>query len=204
MFSWFRRKRSAPSGQTSEAAQAAVRRAELRYFWARPPRCIKGFKAELVRMPGVRIGGHAGGTFTPTVWLKCTCGCDSNYVLGHYWKNPDNRDGRFVFVSPLALKCGNCNKITELIDTDIHGYDSEVGVIPTNHRGDGKRVEFICEKCGPRPLQVFAGFEYSNDLFERDNRKHRGREFDLFSWFSLIGKCASCNRLISIVEFECA
>ena len=192
---------------------------QLNYLRNHPPRCIAGFKVRPVTMRGVVFDGHAspsqlnsdasgvkieGAEHTnPVFWLVCTCGHDTHFILGHYWRNPDYHNVP-VFVSPLALRCSDCGKVTEIIDTDIHGYDAEIGAIPTNYRGEGERAEFACDMCGPSEFQAFARFEYSSDLFERKSDKFRGREQDLFSWFSLVGKCAGCGRLLSVADFECA
>ena len=192
---------------------------QMAYYWSHPPRCLAGFKAQPVEMPGVVFDGHASGsqldpgtpgvkiegagTLNTVFWLHCVCGNDSHFVLGHYWQNPDY-DNELVFVSPLALRCSTCGKVTELFDSDIHGYDSEVGGMSANYRGEGERTEFACDKCGPRQVQVFARFEYPDDLMGPEYDEYRGREQDLFSWFSLVGKCAGCGRLVDVTDFECA
>ena len=63
---------------------------------------------------------------------------------------------------------------------------------------------YDCPRCDRQPLEVFARFEYSDDLFDRDLEEFRGREQDLFSWFSLVGKCPGCSRLLAVTDFECA
>jgi hypothetical protein len=189
------------------------------YFADHPPRCVVGFKTRRVELPGVVFDGHASAPppradvtgvqiegrqhFNLVIQLLCTCGCGAHHALGHYWRNPDH-DNVSVFVSPLALRCAECGKITELFDSDIHGYDAEIGAPPTNHRGEGERSEFACAKCGPTGLQAIARFEYSDDLFESGFEQFRGREQDVFSWFSLVGKCSGCGRLLDIADFECA
>ncbi len=73
-----------------------------------------------------------------------------------------------------------------MIDTNRHGYDAELGAVVATQRGEGDRVEHECEKCGPRPLRLWARFEYSQDLFDRGIHEFHGREQELFSWFSLV------------------
>ena len=109
-----------------------------------------------------------------------------------------------VFLSPLATRCEACEKVTELIDTDRHGYDPEIGAIVATQRREGERVEHKCEECGPKPLRLWARFEYTDDLFDRELSEFRGREQELFSWFSLVGQCSGCSRLLSVADFECA
>jgi hypothetical protein len=218
MFGWLRRQRE-PNQTTSTSPNAAKAADHLAFFRTHPPRCIAGFRAQPVEMPNVTFDGHAsppqldteapgvrieGCEHTnPVFWLFCSCGCNSHFVLGHYWRNPDYRN-ELVFLSPLALRCSACGKITELFDTAIHGYDAESGGISACCRGEGERTEFACETCGPQQLQVFARFEYPDDLLGPDSEQYRGREQDLFSWFSLLGKCLRCGRLVEVTDFECA
>lgn len=107
-------------------------------------------------------------------------------------------------MGPLALRCESCGAITELIDTDIHGYDAELGHGPCTMRGQGQRSEFACDLCGPAPMDVVVRFEYSEDLFDDEFKDFRGREQDLFSWFTVLGRCSGCPRLITVADFECA
>jgi hypothetical protein len=218
MFGWFR-KRHVPNRAADRPPTATGAANHLAFYRSHPPRCIGGFKTQPVEMPGVVFDGHASPSqlnadapgvkiegrehINPVFWLLCTCGCDSLFVLGHYWRNPDYHNV-LVFVSPLALRCSACGKVTELFDTAIHGYDAEVGGIPASYRGEGERTDFVCDKCGPRQFQVFARFEYPDDLLGPEFDEYRGKEQDLFSWFSLIGKCAGCGRLVEVADFECA
>jgi len=192
---------------------------QLAYYLKHPPRCVSGFTLRPVTLSDVSWDGHASpsqlnttvegvqieGTehVNPVFWLHCTCGCDSHLVLGHYWRNPDYHDF-LVFVSPLALTCCACGKVTELFDSDNHGYDAEIGAIASNHRGTGKRSEFACKRCGPQGFQLFARFEYPDDRLAQSGDEFRGREQDLFSWFSLVGKCSACGHFMRIADCECA
>jgi hypothetical protein len=172
------------------------------YYWGHPPRCVAGFTARPAVLPRVVFDGH-GEDLNTVFLLACTCGHEHHYVLGHYWRNPEFNNV-LVFLSPLALRCASCGKVTELIDTDRHGYDAEIGAIVATKRGEGERAECQCEACGPQAFQVCVRFEYSDYLFDRDFAESRGKEQELFSWFSVVGKCPGCSRLLSITDFECA
>jgi hypothetical protein len=172
------------------------------YLWTHPPRCIQGFEAQRADLPEVVFDGH-GEELNTVFGLRCTCGHTTHFVLGHYWRNPDYNN-RLVFLGPIALRCKACEKVTELIDTDIHGYDAELGHVYTKMREDGERAEFKCEACGVQSFEVYARFEYTEDLFGDDFEDFRGREQDLFSWFSLVGTCSSCSQMHGVADFECA
>jgi hypothetical protein len=94
--------------------------------------------------------------------------------------------------------------VTELLDTDVHGYDSEQGHGSATVRGEGERVVFECPSCGHQPLEAFVRFEYTDDLFDGDFADFADREQDLFTWFSLVGRCLRCSELLPVVDFECS
>lgn len=175
---------------------------ELRYFREHPPSCIAGFAARSVERPQIGFDGH-GRELNTFFNLSCRCGCDQHHVLGYYWHNPDYHNV-LVFLSPLTLHCVQCNSNSELVDTNRHGYDAELGGIVATARGEGDSSAFNCDVCGPKPFAICVRFEYSEALFDEDYADFRGREQDLFSWFSIVGHCTGCSRLIPITEFECA
>jgi hypothetical protein len=193
---------------------------QIAYFRSHPPRCIAGFVANPTELPGAEFDGHAsksdlkpspspGATIEapdhiiPIFALSCRCGSDRHFVHTYRWPNP-YLNNLVLYLSPLSLECAACGKETDLLDTDIHGYDSELGVGPTNARAEGDRAVFECPRCGCQPFQAFVRFEYSDDLFDRKNSGLAGRESDLFSWFSLVGKCQRCSLVVAITDFELA
>ncbi len=191
------------------------------YFRSHPPQCIAGFVARATQLPDVEFDGHASRSeyqrdvrpgvpieasdnINTVFALSCRCGGNEHFVHGYRWTDPDSRRKTVVFVSPLALGCAVCGRMTEVLDTDVHGYDSEIGVRPTNVRGEGDRAVFECPRCGRHPLEVFVRFEYSDVLFNGDHPECAGREQDLFDWFSLLGKCPGCSQVLDVADFECA
>jgi hypothetical protein len=206
-----------PAASEGEPALSMELRAHAAYYWSHPPRCIAGFTATPAALPGVVFDGHAsvppvpvpgvvieGADHLNTVFLlTCVCGHDRHFVLGYHWRNPDFSN-ESVFLSPLSLRCASCGKETELIDTDRHGYDAELGGVVATALGEGERGEYRCDWCGVLPFQVCVRFENSADVFTRDFEEFRGREQDLFSWFSAVGRCSGCSRLLAIADFECA
>ena len=94
--------------------------------------------------------------------------------------------------------------MTDLLDTDVHGYDAELGHGSATVRAEGDRVIFECALCGRQPLECFVRFEYPDDLLDRDFKDFAGREQELFTWFNLVGKCPGCSKLLAVADFECA
>jgi hypothetical protein len=150
--------------------------------------------------PGVTI--NAPEHINPVFALSCRCGRDRQYVHCYRWVNPDY-GGEAVTLSPLDLECTACRAITPLLDTDMDGYDGELGGSATA-RGEGVRTVFECPTCGRQPLQTFVRFEYPDDLFDGDFPEFAGREQELFTWFNLVGKCPQCSQLLTVADFECA
>jgi hypothetical protein len=133
--------------------------------------------------------------------LACGCGHDRFTALGHHLKNDRGHD---IFVSPLALECAACSKITELIDTDQHGYNAELGHGGATIRGKGPRTPFACDKCGVLPLTAYARFEHSTEELADSFIEEFPNTEDYFSWFSLVGSCADCKRMLNVADVECA
>lgn len=175
---------------------------QANYFWTHPPRCLDGFQKQKAALESVNFDGH-GQQINTIFRVNCTCGHANHLVLGQYWRNSDNKNVQ-VFLNPIDLRCESCGKTTELIDTNVHGYDGELGHGSAIMRGEGELVEFVCVKCGDHPFQLYARFEYPNDLFEDDFADFEGRQQDLFTWFSLVGTCSNCSELDQICNFECA
>lgn len=174
------------------------------YFEQRPPRCLTGFRVSPTKIPGYPWWGGHGALMNTVFALNCTCGHGHFHVLGHYMKSPSPRRVRTVFVGPIALKCDSCDKITELIDTNSHGYDAELGHGSVTLTGQGERVPFSCAKCGVKAMEIIVRFDYTPDVLEEDFSDFRGREQDLFTWFTLLGRCEGCDKLLIVTEFECA
>lgn len=190
------------------------------YFRSHPPRCIAGFAVQPTELPGVEFDGHlsrsqlpidvpSGVTIeapqhiNPVFALSCQCGGTRHFVHGYRWINQDFHNA-CVFLSPLVLECAACGKTTDLLDTDVHGYDAELGHGSATVRAEGDPVVFECPKCGRQPLESFVRFEYADYLFDGHFTDFAGREQELFSWFSLVGKCPQCSQLLAVADFECA
>jgi hypothetical protein len=193
---------------------------QVSYFRSHPPRCIAGFAARPTELPNVKLDGHVSMSqlnlevppgvtidapehINPVFSLFCRCGGIRHYVHCFRWVNPDFNDA-VVTLSPLALECAACRKATELLDTDIHGYNSELGHGSSTVRARGEHVVFECPTCGRQPLEAFVRFEYPDDLFDGDFADFAGREQELFTWFNLVGRCAQCSQLLPVADFECA
>lgn len=165
-----------------------------------PPRCLTGFKLGASKFQNIAFDGH-GEPLNKVYHLICGCGHDRFRVMGHSVRNDR---GVAVFVSPLGLECAKCGMLTELIDTDQHGYDAELGHGSATMRGEGRRTPFTCQACGKSEMTAHARFEHAPDTLQDSTGLFTGREHDLFTWFSLVGQCAECDQLLRVADFECA
>jgi hypothetical protein len=134
--------------------------------------------------------------------LACSCGGNQHFVHGYRWSDPEYASTPLL-ISPIELECARCEKQTPWLDTDVHGFDVELGGIATNVRGQGHRGVYECNICGRQPLELVARFEYSDDLLKGDCREYEGRQQDLFGWFSLLGMCPLCLQMLRVADFEC-
>lgn len=67
-----------------------------------------------------------------------------------------------------------------------------------------KDEKLVCEctNCHKTEFEVFARFEYPAGLF--DDPEFEGKEQELFSWFTGVGKCKACSTTSQFIDFECA
>ena len=172
------------------------------FFKSNPPSCVDGFEKKYIDSLEIDFDGH-GEEINPVFQLSCKCGSNTFSVYGHKWTNPDN--GEIFYISPLSATCTECAKQNPIFDIQNNGYDAVLGHGTFGARGEGTPEIFECHSCNESTtFELFARFEYPDDMFDEDFDDFRGKEKDLFTWFSLHGKCTSCNTLVDISEDECA
>jgi hypothetical protein len=168
----------------------------VEYAYRHPPRCIRELNpVQLTEM----VPGMATYNFVAYFRVGCPCGERATYLLGYFME--DKGPGRVrVFVSPLALECPACGRVSELIDTQQHGFGGE-NDCDCNMTGEGPRTWFPCPQCGEVPLAVIPGFSYQGDDDPFDIRE---RPQDFFGAFWVCGECSQCGQLLTITGFESA
>lgn len=161
-----------------------------------PPTCV-------IAVAPQRARNHRTGddqTVSTEFRIGCVCGCRSTRVLGYSRKI----DGGSLVLSPLALHCPECDKVTEFFDSDRHGYDPEVCGDTVTMRGSGERKAHACVRCGHDLGQPATTFTFNNAteiLVGLPGHLH-GREQDAFDWFTLEFTCASCGTREVVTDFE--
>jgi hypothetical protein len=175
----------------------------VRLVQTKPPSCLSGFRTTPVAR--AQKYAHLAG------WaLACSCGSTRGKLLGYPITdfNP-TYNGPPMFVSPLAFLCSSCDKTTEIIDTQQHGYDSEISKpygksSDTNRRGTGPRQVMQCSKCRRQEFSMTAVCTYSDfDLIE-DEPGLEPRVQEYFDSFGCFGTCAECGQESCMAGFELA
>jgi hypothetical protein len=165
------------------------------YAYRRPPGCIKELNPiPLERNQGDLIRHYLTAYFR----VNCPCGERSCCLLG-YFHDGEGPNPANSFVGPLALKCSDCGRISELFDARLHGHDGEKGC-DGNLVGAGQRVHFLCPHCGAAPMALFAGFSY--DRLSYDPLDIDSRPQDIFAWFSLCGDCSRCGKRVKVIDLQ--
>src|SRR5262245_48970128 len=86
------------------------------------PSCLQGFSATPAQLP------EPFDDNPRSVWqIACRCGEATGRFLGYPLKEYNSEyDGPQCFISPLAFECSACKTVTELLDTDRHGFHADV------------------------------------------------------------------------------
>jgi len=174
---------------------------KLAFFKNNPPRCLDNFETISVEVEDIVFDGHEEEV-NPFFEVRCKCGSENFSVIGYCWENPDNK--RKFFIGPIFLRCTECSKENELFDIQHHGYDAELEHGCYSARQEGVKTIFECDSCNTNNFRLLTRFEYTDDLFNDDFPEAKGREKELFTWFSLHGTCSNCNTCVQIYDEECA
>lgn len=176
----------------------------VRHVQQTPPSCLSGFALSPSQPP------PPWEDFVD--WpLRCACGSDKGELLGYSLTtaNPSYK-GPLLYISPLAFRCSKCAQVTEVFDSDQHGYNPEIdrlaGETPkgTQYRGSGDRTAFPCPKCAATEFSVVARCLHSHfDLIE-DEPELESRSQEFFDSFDVRGTCSHCGTTAGIANFETA
>ncbi len=124
------------------------------------PSCLCGFRARPAQLP------EPFDDNPHSVWkLVCRCGGEQGRFLGYPLRDYNREYDGPEFISPLAFERAACKTVSELLNTDQHGYHAEVarrsgGVGATHYRGQGPRQAFLSPHCGGQKFEVTVGFVF--------------------------------------------
>ena len=164
----------------------------------RPPGCFSEFIAQTTSPPQIDFDLMPNGDIR-FFSLACPCGCDrlrvrSVLVPHYYLKNP-------VAYGPVALRCVACDRERICFDPTRHGYDAEIDHFPPTGPYEGEIADHRCLACGTNSFLLTACLEYFKPAAAEPARPH---EEDMFAYFTLVGKCASCSTQTTMADVECA
>lgn len=195
---------------------------QAEYFRSNPPGCFSGFVTKPTKFGGIEFDGHGfSGSLVEALsesinvlfQIECQCGGKLFTLHAKEGKNEIWQNNETVIAEEYILECNKCSSRRVFFNSSRHGYDSEVmrleGLLkndgdPEKDRNDRQKEErkCSCKNCNQSSFEFLTRLEYFDDLFGMDEFK--GREQDLFSWFSGIGKCNNCNTLNLFIDFECS
>jgi hypothetical protein len=164
-----------------------------------PPVCVRAF-----RLSAEKLSEPVADNFK-TVWhLTCKCNTDTGKLLGYPLRELKHDYAGRVFVSPLAFECASCGQVTEILDTDVHGYHAEVakiegGIGSSKIRGKGTRKAFACPDCTKDLFRINVGFVYWDFDLMLDEPDLPGEDF--FNEFLMDCTCLGCGRVYEPTEF---
>ena len=109
------------------------------------------------------------------------------------------------FITPLGFHCSACRSVTEIIDSDCHGYHAEVSKLEggsgaATYRGKGTRECFRCPTCCGEVFIVIVGFVYWEGAFDLFLDEPNLPFEDFFNVFLSYGKCVSCGMSSSFTD----
>jgi hypothetical protein len=147
------------------------------YVRRTPPSCVSSFRLTTGQLPKPHDDN------VTTAWqLVCKCGCDTGWLGGHRLDklNPSYKGP--LLVGPLAFLCSTCSQVTELLNTDIHGYHAEVdklegGAGSAKLRGTGPRTGYTCPGCQKNIFRMVVGFVYWDFDIAEDEPELPAQEF---------------------------
>jgi hypothetical protein len=163
------------------------------------PRCLAPFLVTRADRPEPWVGDDIA------VWrIACNCGGSYGSFLGYPLSQYNTKYSGSNFVGPLAFQCRKCNQVSELFDTNKHGYHAEACASPSKIYGEGPRQAFICPLCAGKSFEMLTSFFFwpaSIDLVEDEPVEFESRAQDLFCEFVAHGGCEGCGKVVRFTDF---
>jgi hypothetical protein len=162
-----------------------------------PPRCLQ--RLELVP---ASLDAESPELFITAWKIGCPCGMTAGSILAYV--GMDTNELR-ISVTPLAYVC-SVGHVTELLDTDRHGYHAEVARLEGDElgsaktKGEGPRTYFPCPHCGAKQFKLTVAFCYWQAAFDLFLDEPELPIEDFFNEFELRGTCERCGTSILMTD----
>lgn len=158
-------------------------------FGGQRPRALEGLLALPAELPDHPFEGH-GHVDNLIFEVICPCGCDAFDVNALLVEQP---------IPPVMLTCSECGTRRICFDPNHDGYDGVVGNYQVPPPTSASRTTLMVDT----PLWI--RFEFPPELLEAGApQPWRGREADLYSWFSLVALDQKTNKLRTVFDWDCA
>jgi hypothetical protein len=173
-----------------------------------PPRCLQDIVATQTAAPDILLDTY---TDSPNRFfgLTCRCGQKRFSILGEIVYEP--LIGQDLLAGPVTAECEACRRHALLFDPSLHGFDVELDHLPPQRKEPLQAGAFECPSCKATSFTLTARFEYPARMLDAlgagqdaGYKSQRGREEDLFTFFTLIGRCSGCEALVTIASQACA
>lgn len=162
------------------------------FYDVNPPRALAELICTPTPLPGFEFDGH-GEPVNAVFAISCPCGGD---LFTPYAMLDD--DG--TALPPVVLACAGCGRECTVFDARIHGWDGALGNAPDDEP-TGDREQLDASEIAT-PHQILIRFEMASDVL--GDPEWKGREQDLFSWITVIGRDADSQELEQLFDWECS
>jgi hypothetical protein len=168
------------------------------------PRCLKDVIVRAADDPGFDFDSVVDEWPNEFFALGCPCGSDAFKVESFFSRSSFLPEDRAY--GPIHTTCETCRREATIFDPELHGYDVEIDHFPPHPPYLGTWQVYSCPSCGAHAFALTARFQYptrAGEPHRRADGSFASRE-DLFSYFTLVGRCSSCEAIGTISSVECA
>lgn len=166
----------------------------IAHFTSRPPVSLAGVRCRAARLPGYPFDGSRESVYVLFA-IACPCEGIEFFVLAH-----DGKDG---LESPLKLTCTECGASSVVFDARRHGHDGALGLHAKKAAPRGPLVH-VYGRGVQGPYAVFIRLEYPTNI-PGDGAPFdwKGRESELFSRITFVGRDGETDTLATLFDHAC-
>jgi hypothetical protein len=169
---------------------------QVAYYRSHPPRAISGLRVTPIDVE-FQFDGH-GEPINSIFEVACPCGSAQFTVSGGLDEDDEIR-------APIELACDGCEALYDVFDSNEHGYDGELLDTAADYPEPDDYNELHPTEF-EAPHEIVIRFEYGSEELGSPDRpaEWRGREQDLFTWFTLLARDPETKQLAFLYDSECA